>query len=63
MWGCSGSGTLLQLQKLQNKAARIPINSAFDAPSSPLIKKLGWMSIADLISFESKQLVLKSLNN
>ena len=63
MWGRSGSSTLLQLQKLQNRAARILTNSAFDAPSSPLIKNLGWMSITDLISFKLKQLVFKSLNN
>ena len=61
--GCSGSNTLLELQKLQNRAVRILTNSAFDAPSSPIIKKLGWMKIADLISFESKQLVFKSFNN
>ena len=63
VWGCCGSSTLLQLQKLQNRAARILTNSAFDVPSSPLIRSLGWMTIADLISFESKQLVFKSLNN
>ena len=63
VWGCSGSNTLLEQQKLQNRAARILTNSAFDAPSSPVIKKLGWMKIADLISFESNQLVFKSLNN
>ena len=61
--GCSGSSTLLELQKLQNRAARILTNSAFDAPSSPIIKNLGWMKIADLISFESNQLVFKSLKN
>ena len=63
MWGCSGSNTLLELQKLQNGAARILIKNAFDSPSSPIIKKLGWMKIAALISFESTQLVFKSLNN
>ena len=63
MWGCSGSDTLLELQKLQNRAARILTSSAFDAPSSPIIKNLGWMKIAELISFESNQLVLKSSNN
>ena len=63
VWGCSGSSTLLQLPNLQNRAARILTNSAFDAPSSPLIRSLGWMTIADLISFESKQLVFKSLKN
>ena len=59
---CCGSSTILQLQKLQNRAARIRENSAFDAPSSPLIRSLGWMTIADLISFESKQLVLSLIN-
>ena len=63
MLGCSGSNTILELQKLENRAARILTNSTFDAPSSPIIKKLGWVRIADLISFESNQLVFKSLNN
>ena len=63
LWGCSGSNALLQLQKLQNRAARILANSAFDAPSSPSIRSLEWITIADLISFESKLLVFKSLNN
>ena len=51
------------LQKLQIRAARILANSAFDAPSSPIIKNLGWVKIADLIFFESKQLVFKFFNN
>ena len=63
VWGCCGSNTLLELQKLQSRAVRILANSAFDALSSPIIKKLGWMKIADLISFESNQLVFKFLNN
>ena len=63
MWGCCDSNTLLQLQKLQNRAARILTDSAFDAPSNPITRKLGWMAISDLISFESKQLVFESLNN
>ena len=63
IWGCWGSSTHLQLQKLQNRAARILTNSAFDIPISPLIRSLGWMTIAVLISFKSKQLAFKSLNN
>ena len=62
-WGCSGSSALLQLQKLQNRAARILPNSAFNVTSSRLIKNLGWMSIGDLISFELKQLVYKLSKN
>ena len=45
-----------QLYKCRMMIIRVP----FDAPSSQLTKNLGWMSIADLISFESKQLVCKS---
>ena len=63
VWGCSGSNTLLQLQKLQNRAVRMLTNSAFDASSGLIIRNLGWMTIADLISFDSNQLVFKSLNN
>ena len=39
------------------------INCPFDVTSSSLVKNLGRMSIADLIFFESKQFILKSLNN
>ena len=53
----------LELKELQNSAARILKHGAFDTPSGPFIKKLGWMKIADLISFEFNQLVFKSLNN
>ena len=63
VWGCSGSSTLLELHKLQNKAARILTNSTSDAQSSPIIKNLWCMKIADLISFESNQLIFKSLSN
>ena len=38
--GCSGSNTLFELQKLQNRTTRILTNSAFDAPSSPIIRTL-----------------------
>ena len=65
MWGCSGSNTLIKLKQLHNRAARILTNGAFDVHSSPLIKNLWWMSIANLIyfSFKSKQVVPKSSNN
>ena len=50
VWECRGTTALLQLQKLQNRAARILTTSAFDTPSSPIIKNLGY----ELIFFESK---------
>ena len=36
---CSGSSTLLELQKLQNRADRILTKRAFDAPSKPNYKE------------------------
>ena len=36
VWGCCGSREINQLQKLQNRAARIVTNS-FDTPSRPLV--------------------------
>ena len=62
VWGCCGSREINQLQKLQNRAARIVTNSSFDTPSRPLIERLGWRTIEQLISIESKTVVFKSLN-
>ena len=60
IWGCCGSSEINQLQKLQNRAARIVTNSSFDTPSRPLIERLGWGTIQQLISNESKTMVFKS---
>ena len=62
VWGCCGSTEIDQLQKLQNRAARIVTNSSFDTPSRPLIERLGWKTIEQLIGYESKIVVFKSLN-
>ena len=63
VWGCAGSTEINQLQKLQNRAARIIKNSSFDTPSRPLIVELGWKTIEELIGNESKTMVFKSLND
>ena len=52
-----------KLQKLQNRAARIITNSSFDASSKPLIQKLGWKTVNDMIRHESMTIVYKSINN
>ena len=62
VWGCAGSSEINQLRKLQKRAARIITNSSFDAPSRSLIEKLGWKTVDQLISSESKTMVFKSLN-
>ena len=41
VWGCCGSTEINQLQKLQNRPARIVTNSSFDTPSRPLIERFG----------------------
>ena len=62
VWGCCGLTEINQLQKLQNRAARIVTGSSFDAPGRPLIKKLGWKTIEELIASESNIMVFKSLH-
>ena len=63
VWGCAGSSNINQLQKLQNRAARIITNSSFDTPSRPLIAELGWKTIEELIGYETKTMVFKSLDD
>ena len=41
VWSCAGTTEINQLQRLQNRAARIVTNSSFDAQSSPFIENLG----------------------
>ena len=62
VWGCTGLTDVKQLQKLQNRTARIITNSSFDTPFRPLIDSLGWKTIDELVSSESKIMVFKSLN-
>ena len=63
VWGCAGSTVINQLQKLQNRAARIIKNSSFDTPSRPLITEVDWKTVEELIGNESKTMVFKSLND
>ena len=50
------------MQKLQNHAAMMITNSSFDTPSRPLIKGLGWKTVEELASGESKTMAFKSLD-
>ena len=63
VWGCCNSTDILQLPRLQNRAARVLTNSQFDAPSKPLIQSLGWQTIGQLIDRQSKLTVFKCLND
>ena len=62
VWGCCTEADLKRLQILQNRAARIVTNSAYDAHSLPLIKGLCWLTVKELIRFETATTVFKSVN-
>ena len=63
VWGVAGINAINRLQKLQNKAARIITNSAYDASALPIIRELGWPTINELIESETLKIVYKSLND
>ena len=62
VWGCCSSTEKDRLQKLQNRAARIITGSSFTTSALPLIESLGWKTIEELISNETKICVFKALN-
>ena len=62
VWRCCAATTINQLQKLQNRAARILTERSFIVPSGPLIKSLDWKTIRELVDEESKLIVYKSIN-
>ena len=57
VWGTAGITALQRLQKLQNRAMRIVMNSAYDAQSESLIQKLRWPTIKHLIESETGKVV------
>ena len=63
VWGCRNPTDILQLQRLQNRAARIVSNSHFDAPSKSLIQSLGWKTIQELINGQVNMTVFKCFNS
>ena len=62
VWGVAGSNAINRLQKLQNRAARIVTNSAYNASALPIIRKLGSPTINELIESETLKMVHKSVN-
>ena len=62
VWGCCGEALLDKLQKLHYRAARIVTNSSYDASSLPLIGSLGWLTVKEMIEFETATTVCKSLH-
>ena len=63
VWGVAGINAINKLQKLQNRAARIVTNSAYDASALHIIRKLSWPTINELIVSETLKMVYKSVND
>ena len=63
VWGCCRKTELNQLQNLQSRAVTIVTNSSYDAPSKPLLHKLEWNSIQELIGDETKMMAIKPIND
>ena len=63
VWGnCSNEG-LNGILKLQKRTARLILDQNPIAPSEPLFKQLGWMSIEQRIKYHQYLLVSKCLKN
>ena len=62
VWGCAGDAILRKLQKLQNRAARVVTNSPFDQTSLPFISILEWLTVKEMIDFETACIVYKALH-
>jgi hypothetical protein len=59
---CSNEG-LNRILKLQKRTARLILDQDPIAPSEPLFKQLGWMSIKQGIKYHKYLLVSKCLKN
>ena len=63
VWGVCSATALNKLQRLRNRAAKIATSSLYDAPSQPLLEKLGWQTIRELIDMETATMAYRSINN
>ena len=61
--GVCGITSQDKLQKLQNRAARIVTNSPYNASALPVLRKLGWQTVNDLIVEETLKMVFKCTND
>ena len=62
MWSCWSATEIQHLQRLENRAARVVTNSAYDAHIKPILEKLGWKTIQQLICIQTETTTFKSLD-
>ena len=64
VWGNSNNSLKANLQRIQNRAARIIKRTKYGSvDSEALLKKLGWLNVQQLIDFNTAMMVHKSINN
>ena len=63
VWGSCGCTAINEPQKLQSLAARMAINSRYDASAKLIIKKLRWHAFSEMIQTETLSMVYKSIND
>ena len=59
IWGNCSNYLLIDLLKLQKKAARLILNRDYTTPSSELFKELNWMPVQDRIAYNRSVQVFK----
>ena len=64
VWGNCNNSLKANLQRIQNRAARIiPHTKYGSVDSEALLKKLGWLNVQQLIDCNTAVMVYKSINN
>ena len=63
IWGSCSTECLNRIVKLQKRAARLILDTDFLAPSAPLFKKLGWLTVYNRITYHKCVLIFKCLND
>ena len=62
VWGSCGVTALSKPQTLQSRAARIVTDSSYKISAFPILEKLGWLTVNNLIETETLKMVYKSKN-
>ena len=65
VWGNCNNSLKANLQRIQNRAARIITHTKYGSVDSEALlkKKLGWLNVQHLIDFNTAVMVHKSINN
>jgi len=62
VWGNIGKGLTTNLQKLQNRAARVITGADYSVRSTQILQNLNWLSLEERRSRHFKKLMFKTMN-